>query len=202
MGDHRLGPRGVSRRAVSHTQLPSRAQDGAWRGPFPGAGGHTCLPRRTVRGGPLLRSHSSRMRHRPGLGLGRAPCESPRIPSHRTPGSQTWSSRGWGGRQTPAGKPDLCGVQRARCPGRGPSTRGAGSRPQPPCSSSWCWGGAFHSAFHRARDICFSRDGPKGGRAAVSPPLVSTTGQQHLSSRGVGSRASEEEGGAGGGGGA
>ena len=189
--------RGQQTSSESHTASepsPGRSMEG---GPFPGAGGHTCLPKRTVRGGPLLWSHSSRTRHHPGLGLSRAPCESPRIPSHSTPEVRPGAPGAGVGRQTPAGKPDLSGVQRARCPGRGPSTWGEGVRglsPLAPPPSGGAGPFALPSICRWAGDTCSSRDGPKGRQAAVSPPLVSVTGQQHLSSRGAGSRASEEEG--------
>ena len=229
MGDHRLGPRGVSRQAVSHTQLPSRAQDGAWRGgPSQEQGdrvsrravSHTQLPSRAQdgawRGGPSQEQGDTRVFQREPSEVGpccghtahgrgtiqdwasagrpaRAPASPPTAPRKsglELPGAAV-------GRQTPAGKPDLSGVQRARCPGRGPSTWGEGVRGLSPLAPP-PGGGAgpftLPSICRWAGDTCSSRDGPKGRRAAVSPPLVSVTGQQHLSSRGAGSRASEEEG--------
>ena len=125
---------------------PGRSMEG---GPFPGAGGHTCLPKRTVRGGPLLRSHSSRTRHHPGLGLSRAPCKSPRIPSHRTPEVRPGAPGGGGGQADPCGQAGPLRGAASPLPRAGPQHVGRGGPgPQPPCSSSRWWGRAFHSAFH------------------------------------------------------
>ena len=56
------------------------------RRPFPGGGGHTRLPRRTVREvEALLRSHGSWTRHQPGPGLGWALREPPHFPPTASP---------------------------------------------------------------------------------------------------------------------